>query len=76
MTRVAPHLLLQAAARNAAAFPIRPHQKLVATVAAFPELLSPGERWLLDTWARLPSLSERQQARLMDMAVKVERGRK
>jgi hypothetical protein len=68
--------LLRAVAANAAACPLWPHQREAITASGFPHLLTPGELWFLDCVRRLRSLSERQQARLNEIAVKVERGRR
>lgn len=73
--RVSPALLWAAVAANAVRSPLPVHHRTVYAALAHGPLLTDGERWLLDSFLRLPSLSERQQARLNEIAVKVERGR-
>jgi hypothetical protein len=76
MTRVSPARLRLAALANASAFPLAPHQRTALTVRSFAELLTPGDLWFLGAVAKLPSISQRQQDRLNELACKVERGRK
>ena len=77
--RVPPGRLWAAAAANAARCPLPAHHREVyailsraksATVSDLPD----SERWFLNSVLRLSTLSERQQARLRDIAVKAERG--
>lgn len=76
--RCSPALLRAVAAANAVASPIPGHHRAVyailsrAKADALP--LADGERWLLDSFLQLSGLSERQQARLNDIASRVERG--
>ena len=76
--RVPPGRLWAAAAANSARCPISDHHRQVHAVlsrakGASRAVLTDGERWFLDSLLRLSRLSERQQARLNDIAVKVER---
>lgn len=76
--RVSPAVLRAAVAANAVASPIPAHHRTVYAIlsrAKSSPVLPEGERWLLDSFLRLPALSKRQQARLNDIASKVERGR-
>lgn len=77
MTRCHPSALRRAVAANAAACPIFGHQiTAIQAIAYGGSLLTEGERWFCDSVRRLRKLSERQQARLNEIAVKVERGRR
>jgi hypothetical protein len=76
MTRVSPALLRLAAAKNAAASPARPHHRTALACRSYPELLTPGELWFLDSILLLSTISDVQQARLNQIAVKVEMGRR
>lgn len=78
--RVSPAVLRAAVAANAVASPIPAHHRTVYAILARANTpstthLAEGERWLLDNLLRLPALSERQRARLNDIAARVERGR-
>lgn len=79
--RVSPALLRANAAAMALAAPIPPHHRAVYAVLARArpgsgiDLLTEGDRWFLNSVLRLSSLSDRQQARLNDIAVRIERGR-
>lgn len=77
--RVSPTVLRAAVAANAVASPLPAHHRTVYAILARANTaaalnLTDGERWLLEIVLLLPTLSERQQARLNDIAVKVERG--
>lgn len=72
---VHPFRLLRAVAANNAAFPLPAHQRQAHTVKGYHWLLTDGDQWFLDCLLRLPAISERQQARLNELASKVERGR-
>jgi hypothetical protein len=74
--RCSPALLRAAVAANAVACPLPPHHRTARAILAHGErLLSQGERWFVDSVLRLSAISERQQARLNELAVKVERNR-
>lgn len=75
MSAVSPELLRFVAKLNAAAPVLQPHQVAALTAMGYPKLLTAGERWFLGMAARLSQLSEQQQARLNQIASKVERGR-
>ena len=68
--------MLRAVAANAAACPLRPHQQEALRALSFDRLLTPGECWFLGAVRGLPRLSARQQQRLNEIAIKVERGRR
>ena len=72
---VHPFRLLQAVAANAAMSPLADHQRTAATAKGYHWLLTTGDAWFLDCISRLSAISERQQARLNEIASKVERGR-
>lgn len=75
--RVSAAQLLAAVASNADASPLPPHHQTAIAARSYGRLLLTAcEAWFLDSILRLSRLSERQQARLNDIAVKVERGRK
>lgn len=77
MTRASALRLRRAVAANAAACPIFAHQITAIQARSYGGwLLTEGELWFLDAVQRLRKLSSRQQARLNEIAVKVERGRK
>jgi hypothetical protein len=75
MSVVTPELLRFVATR-AAESAVRPHQQAAITARSYSKLLTEGERWFLDVAARLSVLSDRQQARLNDIALKIERARR
>lgn len=77
MTRLPPLALRRALAANAAASPLFDHHRTAIAARSYgAALLTQGELWFLDAVMRLRTLSERQQARLNEIAVKVERGRR
>lgn len=76
MSAVTLELLRFVAALNAAQPAHQAHQVTVRAALSFPELLTPGERWFLEAVAKLSRLSGPQQARLNEIASKVERGRR
>lgn len=74
MTRVSPVLLRLAVAANAAKCPLPDHHRTAyATLAYGSKLLTQGELWFVESVLRLSVISERQRARLNEIAVKVER---
>jgi hypothetical protein len=76
MTRVSPALLRFVAAANAVASPMPPHHaEAIGAMSLGRDIITPQERWFLQSCLRLPSLSERQQARLWEIAGKVEGAR-
>lgn len=68
--------MLRVIAAYNAANPLAPHHRTALTAKGYASLLTPGDQWFLDCLLRLPAISERQQDRLNQIAVKVERGRK
>lgn len=76
MTRVSPAVLRAAVAANAIAAPLPRHwATAIASLSYGAAVLTEGERWFLDSVQVLSSLSERQWARLNEIAAKVERNR-
>ena len=73
---VHPSRLLRAVAANNAASPLAPHHRTALTAKGYHWLLTPGDKWFLDCVSRLTTISARQQARLNEVAAKVERGRR
>ena len=74
--RVSPALLRLVAAANAATAPVAAHHATAYAARAHGhKFLTEGELWFIECVLRLSTLSEGQQARLNDIAVKVERGR-
>ena len=72
--RVSPAMLRAVAAANAVAAPLPPHHAQAIAVRSYGrDLVTEGERWFLDSVLRLSRLSERQQARLNELAGRVER---
>ena len=76
MSAVSPALLRLAAAANAARSPVPAHHPTAYAARAYGhKFLTDGELWFLESVLRIPAVSERQQARLNEIAVKVERNR-
>lgn len=73
--QVHPLRLLRAAASNATVWPLADHQRTAITAKGYHWLLTAGDVWFLDCILRLSAISERQQARLNEIASKVERRR-
>lgn len=76
--RTSPDVLRVKVAALAVATPIPPHHRTVYAImarakSASPNLLTEGDRWFLNSVLRLSSLGDRQQARLNDIAVRIER---
>jgi hypothetical protein len=68
--------LQRVAAINAARPPLPDHYVTAHAARAHgSRLLTAGELWFLESVLKLPALSERQQARLLDIAMKVGRSR-
>ncbi len=74
--RCSPAALRLAALKNAVSAPLTAHQRLALTCRSYAELLTAGDLWFLDAVLKLKSLNDRQQARLNEVAMKIERGRR
>lgn len=68
--------LKRIAAEKRACQPLQPHQRTAIAAGSYPHLLTPGEFWFLGAMLHLRTLSPRQQARLNEIAIKVERRRR
>lgn len=76
MIRTSPARLLRAVASNAAQSPLPPHHAQVyAALAHGAHSLTNGDIWVLQAMLHLKALSDRQQATLNALSVKVELAR-
>jgi hypothetical protein len=74
--RTSPATLRAIVAADAVASPLPAHHRQAIAARSYGrDLLTDGERWFLDSVLRLSSLSERQHARLHEIAARVELGR-
>ena len=68
-------VLLRAAASNSDRSPLLPHHARIMRARGYGELITAGELWLLDALLQVQSISPKQDQRLRDIELKIERAR-